>query len=578
MGDRLSRTEDASGAVPVGKLVAVSYARVSTGAQADEGRSGFERQEQAIAAWLQAHPEYELDREREVRHVGSGAKAGRFEWFITELQQGRLPQGTCLVVEKLSRFSREPLGNVLRTLQRMWDAGGAIACCELYGDVIDEDRFNSQRGDAVTLVGAIQRARGEWLERQDRSNGAVLKNRRLIREGKKPFKERRKDARRALYPFWLDFNERSGDFSLNNHAQWVQQAFQWAPDVGSPTIARRLAEQGVRCPSDPSKPPSAAVVANLLRKRAVLGEKQFTDRMNKPVGDPVPGVYPPVVTADEFEAVRVAMERRNRVKTATGAKRHNIFESRLFCAHCCGRIGVQQNAATLADGSRREYFYLRCLTHHKERNACIPNRLPYVESALLDRVQSFRWDDYFSDTHHEEDLFAKRQELLHLQSIADDKHRELKNVEEFINEKVRLKGKQADVELQEEDRARLKAEHADVNAKLDAARADLQALQRRRTGMDAEREIRARVDAFRSDGCNDVEQRKAFNRWLHAEGIVMLVDLTTGNLQVGTGTIKDGRLSVLDQRLEDAEVLGVPLKGLKQQLEAHDRSSTAEQG
>ena len=107
------------------KLVAISYARVSSGAQATDDTSGIERQEAAITRWLQQHPDYEMD--REVRHVGSGAKSGRFQWFIDELQQGRLPQGTCLVVEKISRFSREPVTDVFKTLMRLFDAGGAIA-------------------------------------------------------------------------------------------------------------------------------------------------------------------------------------------------------------------------------------------------------------------------------------------------------------------------------------------------------------------------------------------------------------------------------------------------------------------
>ena len=62
------------------KLVAISYARVSSGAQATDDTSGIERQEVAIQQWLQQHPDYELN--REIRYVGSWAKSGRFEWFI----------------------------------------------------------------------------------------------------------------------------------------------------------------------------------------------------------------------------------------------------------------------------------------------------------------------------------------------------------------------------------------------------------------------------------------------------------------------------------------------------------------
>lgn len=54
------------------KLVAISYARVSTGKQSEESASGLERQELAIARWLEAHPQYELD--REIKAVGWARK------------------------------------------------------------------------------------------------------------------------------------------------------------------------------------------------------------------------------------------------------------------------------------------------------------------------------------------------------------------------------------------------------------------------------------------------------------------------------------------------------------------------
>ena len=90
--------------------VAISHSRVSTGKQAGDDRSGEERQQRAIESWLIKHPEYRLDREIVV--TVTGAKAGRFEWFITGLEKGVLQRGTCLVVEKVSRFSREPIGDV----------------------------------------------------------------------------------------------------------------------------------------------------------------------------------------------------------------------------------------------------------------------------------------------------------------------------------------------------------------------------------------------------------------------------------------------------------------------------------
>lgn len=141
------------------KLVAISYARVSTGTQASDDSSGIERQEIAIQQWLRHHPDYELN--REIRYVGSGAKAGRFEWFIDELQQGRLPQGACLVVEKMSRLGREELDDTFETLIRIFKAGGALAVCSLAGGEVLRS-LSGQRGAVYQLAGAIDAARVEW--------------------------------------------------------------------------------------------------------------------------------------------------------------------------------------------------------------------------------------------------------------------------------------------------------------------------------------------------------------------------------------------------------------------------------
>jgi DNA invertase Pin-like site-specific DNA recombinase len=97
----------------IGTKRAIPYQRVSTSAQSSNDKSGLDRQDRAIQEWLDAHPEYERDRERERVEVASGAKSGRFEWFIAGLASGELPRGTCLLVEKVSRFSREPIEDAL---------------------------------------------------------------------------------------------------------------------------------------------------------------------------------------------------------------------------------------------------------------------------------------------------------------------------------------------------------------------------------------------------------------------------------------------------------------------------------
>ena len=550
--DSAQRSKSAAAVTPT-KLVAISYARVSTGTQASDDASGLERQELAIAGWLRAHPEYELD--REIKHVGSGAKAGRFEWFIDELQRGRLPRGTCLVVEKISRFSREPVTKVLETLIALFNAGGAIAACELGGEVLTD--FDGQNGAVFILVGAIQRARGEWEERRDRKLGSDARKRRLIAEGEKPFKARGKGARHASYPFWLDFDERSGQFKTNSHADWVHNIFLWAQEVGAVEIARRLKDRGHRLPTSPKKVISTSRVTTLLRNRAVLGERQHYSK-RKPTGDPVPGVYPPIVTTQEWSLAWDAITARNsRMGAVAHTQMHNLFEGRIYCAACMSRIGYGTSRCRLANGEHRRYFYWRCNGRFKDRGSCsAPNRT-YDEERLLQRIQTFRWANYFTDVKHDAELAAARSRLLQAQAARADAEREITNIRQSAIQLIR-DGKTAMAALAEDDLIRAQGVYSDGIADETSAELALDRLQRRRTGTQAAKAIQDRVAAFMASDRNDIEQRQQFNRWLYAERIVAVYNLSTDVIELGLGTFNQmGELVELDQVKDDAAAFGL---------------------
>jgi len=548
------------------KLVAISYARVSTPNQATDDASGIERQELAIQEWLQRHPDYELD--REIRYVGSGAKAGRFEWFIEELQQGRLPQGTCLVVEKMSRLGREELGDTFETLIRIFKAGGALAVCSLAGGQVLRS-LSSQQGAVYQLAGAIDAARVEWEERRDRKLGSDARKRRLIAEGAKPFKARGEGARHASYPFWLDFDETKVQFKPNSHAEWVRKIFLWAQEVGAVEIARRLKKGGYRLPTSPKDAISTSRVTTLLRNRAVLGERQhYSNR--RPIGEPVPGVYPPIVTTDEWRLAWDAIEHRNCRRGAIAHRRmHILFEGRIFCMQCQGRIGYCTSREKLASGEKKMYFYLRCNTADKDQSLCQAPHQPYDEERLLQRLQNFRWADYFNDQHHDDEVLAARDAVLVAESEVGEAeqtiHRLQKAEDDFI-----AQGRAWPLRL-EDERNHAEQILLDAESVRNVAKSALETLQRRRTGKDAEKAIQARVAAFLASDRSDVEIRQQFNRWLFAEGLVIAYDLSRNTFELGTGQVStQGRLIVLDQRLEDAAALGINLQDARQAIAVSD--------
>ena len=561
MALRTSITRKAPGRT-IGKLVAISYARVSTDEQSDEDRSGFERQEKAIASWLAAHPEYELD--REIQTVGSGAKEGRFEWFIEELEEGRLPPGTCLVVEKISRFSREPVTQVFETLIRLFKAGGCIAACELNGNVLSD--LDGHNGEVFMLLGGISTARKEWEERRDRNLGSIASKRRKISEGEKPFKERR-PGKRSAYQFWLDFDAKADCFTLNAHAEWVREAFLMAPEVGSTRIASSLNEKGFLTAS--GRKIHGSWISKLLSNRAVLGEWQPVDAKGNPVGDPVPGVYPPLLTEEEWRAARQGVERRNRGGVSTGSQRHNLFEGRIFCGCCGGRLGFSQRPHRLADGTEKFFSYLRCLTAERDSKVCGARKRPYDEDRLLSRIQNFRWADYFNDESHQSELAEARRLLLSRQEDRASAERVVQNLQEGLRQLLR-EGAVRTVALAEQELQKALQQQEEAQSAENEAAATLENLGRRRTGKDAERAIRGRVEDFLTSGRNERDARFEFNDWLRKESLVLVFDLDRDQIEVGTGDPgSNGRLGELDQRLDDLAGLGASsheLQGFRKQL------------
>ena len=115
---------------------------------------------------------------------------------------------------------------------------------------------------------------------------------------------------------------------------------------------------------------SDEVVRNILRRRSAMGEFQPTTKGNKPNGDPIPGVFPPVVTPAEFNEIRGIIEERDTGLGHTKTKKQsNLFANRSFCANCGGLQGVAPTSPKpLADGSIKAYpGKFRCRVGHRTK-------------------------------------------------------------------------------------------------------------------------------------------------------------------------------------------------------------------
>ena len=161
----------------VAKKPVVSYFRVSTVGQADSDKSGLDRQEEATHdRWFGKYGEEYRLVENVTQEGISGAKKGRFDWFLKGLEKGDYASGTVLLCERVSRFGRMGANDTIKQLQAIWEAGGLTAFTDIQGGKpFGEEGLDDETGLIFELFGAIRQSRREWLEKQARSLGAYDK-------------------------------------------------------------------------------------------------------------------------------------------------------------------------------------------------------------------------------------------------------------------------------------------------------------------------------------------------------------------------------------------------------------------
>ena len=513
--------------------VAIAYSRVSTSRQSSEIKSGFDRQQEGIDRWAAAHPDYEI--EQTVRHIGSGAKGGRFDWFITALEKETLPRGTCLVVDDLSRFSRERMTDVLETLIKVFRAGGAIAVCSLGGEVLEN--LDNQQGQIFMIAGAITSARAEWEMKQARTKAAVEKRRQAIREGNY-VPAPRTDSRTSVdFPFWIDVDE-DGQFVLNEHAAMVKRCFALgASGLGSTRIARALNEEGFRSIRDPKKAWTGyAVRKSVLHNRGALGFKPFVSG-GKVIEEVL--LYPPVVTQAVWDEVQAAIKSRAPSMPASNSpKVQNLFQGAVWCRCCGSPMSLRKQGSG--------YGYLRC---REVYGKCGNVGFRYSDQGLLELLLRFRWEKYFDSDRQEADLGAATKAVIDAEAELRGIEIKIDNLTESIVSAGASGERSTRVLLWEKA---LEAEDANkrlAQQAVDKAINQKLALERRPNGREAERRLRQQIEGFLTEE-QSVEARQTFNSWFRSEGLGIVIG-PDRQPRIGTPIVVKNRLVGINCSLDE---------------------------
>jgi DNA invertase Pin-like site-specific DNA recombinase len=503
----------------------------------------MERQEQALAQWLKDHPEFEL----QDRLVDPGVSAGKgvhrtkgaLGRFLAAAKAGQVPPGSVLVIESVSRFSREASSSALQSLLGgVFEPGLAIAFTGYdSGKVITSARWDDEPGLKYGLIAALDAARVEWEEKSARSRGGARKRERLQEEGEKVA---------AATPWWIQrdpdsrrlVRDANGNFKIDPLSKaTIWRAIELAIDgMGTTLIAQVLHEEKHPLPPTPGRRNQYrdaplphwdhSRVSYLLRHPALLGDLVRRD------GRTIAGFYPPVLSVERWGQLRAAMAHRDKLKGGLrggGQKVRNLFMGITRCAVCGGPFSFHDSSERARIGHPG---YMACRPANRRNSPGCSNSgyISYqaVEDHCLTRLAAPIWAELLGNS----DGDARINEL---QALVDEREHALRPLEASHADAKRRLGQlfvdgASDLRMDaaEEAVASLRDEIAAKRAEHDRLAGELQLERARPTGEQAAAELKAKVSTLWRQldaGLVSPAERRAFNRWLqcHQPSIQFLV-------------------------------------------------------
>lgn len=333
---------------------AISYLRFSTPEQASG--SSLSRQLEKTREYCAKHG-LVLDDSDMLRDEGLSAykadhvSKGALGKFLEKIRTGQIEKGTFLVVERLDRLSRqEPLA-AMSLFSEIINHGITLLTLE-DGQRYDTDKLRENPMVLFSSLAALIGAHYESKKKSDWVSSAWTAKRKNA--ASKPLTKVR--------PAWVDLSA-DGTFIANPDAKrTINRIFEEAASgIGCYTIARRLQRDGVPTLSGDKRSNgwNKSRVLDIIKTDRVLGWYQPHKREGKkrvPVGEPIKGYYPAVVSPTLANTARAAVNEKSFGGVGSGNKGpslSNLFAGVAVCGECGGRMHLLHK-------NRHFGGYLRC--------------------------------------------------------------------------------------------------------------------------------------------------------------------------------------------------------------------------
>jgi DNA invertase Pin-like site-specific DNA recombinase len=311
--------------------VAYSYVRFSHPSQA-EGDS-LRRQTEAAQDWCRRNGVH-FDPNLTLHDLGKSAFTGSHRSnpdrhalaaFLKLVEGGKVPRGSCLVVEALDRLTREDIQPALLLVLNLLQAGVRIVQLKPVEMVFDD---RSDTLPVMMMLVELSRGHSESAVKSERVGGAWAEKRRRRRAGQAQTATKRMgegcQVLTKRLPAWVELRD-GRPALIPERAAVVKRIFRMARDgYGAPTIVKRL--EADRVPGFGWLGRwSRTYVTRILTDRRALGEFLPRRRDGTADGEPIVGYFPRVVDEPEWEAAMVGLAQRLKVRGSIGRTVVNVF-------------------------------------------------------------------------------------------------------------------------------------------------------------------------------------------------------------------------------------------------------------
>jgi len=378
-------------------------------------------------------------------HIAEGA----FGEFLDRVRTGKIPRDSVLIVESLDRLSREAVNVAMSHFLLIINAGVRLV-------TLDSNPPREFTADSPNLTMELmlslmemQRAHAESRRKSDLIKPFWNKRRAEARDGGKPLS--------GMLPSWLRVVDGRYEV-IEDKAAVVREIFDLTVNgVGIYSITKTLNARGVLPLSGRGKEWNRSSVAAILHSESVIGRCQPHEvyyeagkRKRRPIGEPIDGYYPAVVTLDTWNRSRAARlgrttfgEQAPATGGQTGLYYSNLFRGLCFCGACGGKMEVFDRGAKY--GGRK----IQCSS--VKRGAGCRHRTQYdyrqFEAAFLQNCNHF--DLTRINAHQSSELTRVREQLARLdleRQDLDKRYGNLLDAIEATGMNPRLKSRMEELE------------------------------------------------------------------------------------------------------------------------------------